>query len=81
MTLTFTILGDQAQRVDEPLTEDIARNDTLARVGGILIVSGIAAAAIGGILFSHAERKSAKGTVARVRVAPAIGGLVVSGQF
>lgn len=83
MTLTFTLLGDAAQKVDEPLTEDIERNDSLARAGGIMIVSGIAAAAVGGILFANAERKAKEGaeSVARVRVVPALGGLVLSGRF
>jgi hypothetical protein len=82
MTLAFTILGDAAQRIEDPVTEDIERNDSLAQVGGILIVSGVALAAVGGVIFSNAERKAKEGSaVARVRVAPALGGLVLSGRF
>jgi hypothetical protein len=82
MTLAFTLLGDQAQGVEEPITEDIERNDALARGGGILLASGVALAAVGGIIFANAERKKAEaGSLARVRVMPALGGLVVSGQF
>lgn len=81
MTLTFTILGDAAQSVDEPVTKDVEHNDSLARVGGILIASGAALAAAGGIVFTNAERKANGGSVARVRVVPAIGGVVLSGRF
>lgn len=82
MTLTFTILGDAAQNIEEPVTEVIERNDSIARVGGVLIASGVAFAAIGGILFVKAERKAKESsTVARVQLVPALGGLVLSGRF
>jgi hypothetical protein len=82
LTISFTILGDAAQRIETPQIEDIERNDTVARVGGVLIASGVALAAVGGIVFVHAERRAKEGTVvARVRVVPALGGLVFSGRF
>jgi hypothetical protein len=84
MTVAFTVLGDAAQNVEEPVLEDVERNDSLARVGGVLIASGVALGAIGGILFANAEHKgkqARQGSVARVRVVPAIGGLVLSGRF
>jgi hypothetical protein len=81
ITAAFTALGDAAQNAEEPVTEEVERNDAMARVGGILIASGAALVAVGGYIFVNAERKAKEGAVARVRVAPALGGLVVSGQF
>jgi hypothetical protein len=84
MTLAFTVLGDQAQELDEPVLEDIERNNSLTRVGGVALASGVALVAVGGILFTNANRKAEQRraeAMARVRVAPAVGGLVVSGQF
>jgi outer membrane biosynthesis protein TonB len=81
ITAAFTVVGDAAQNAEEPVTAEVERADALARVGGILIASGAALTAVGGFIFVNAERKLKEGAVARVRVAPALGGLVVSGQF
>jgi outer membrane biosynthesis protein TonB len=79
MTLTFTILGDKAQDMDEPVMADIEKNDSMARVGGILLASGVALVAVGGILFANANKKAEQ--MARIRVLPAFGGVVLSGRF
>jgi hypothetical protein len=81
VTIAFSVLGHQAQNREAPVIEDIERNDSMARVGGVLLASGIAVVAIGGILFASAKRKAMSQATAQVRVAPSIGGLVVSGRF
>jgi hypothetical protein len=84
LTLAFTLLGDRAQRVDEPEVEDIERNDSLAQAGGIVLASGVALVVVGGILFANANKKAEKRkyeATSRVRLVPAVGGLVLSGQF
>jgi hypothetical protein len=81
MTLAFTILGDASQNAEDPVLEDIERHNTMAQVGGILLASGIAVVAIGGIVFARSKKKLEPQPTARVRVAPALGGLVLSGQF
>jgi outer membrane biosynthesis protein TonB len=82
MTIAMTIVGDAAQNVEDPVTGDIERSDSVAQVGGMVIVSGVALAAIGGIIFANAARKAKENSaVANVRVAPALGGLVLSGRF
>ncbi len=81
LTIAFTVLGHQEQDADEPVLEDIEQKDSMARVGGIVLASGLAVVAIGGLIFASAKRRAVSLGLARVRVAPAIGGLVVSGRF
>jgi hypothetical protein len=84
MTFAFTLLGDRAEGEEQPELEDIERNNTLAQVGGVALATGVALVAVGGILFANANRKAEQRkleTMARVRVVPSVGGLVVSGQF
>lgn len=81
LTIAFSVLGHRAQNRDAPMIEDIEQQNAAAQVGGILLASGIAVVAVGGIIFASAKRKAESQATARVRVAPAIGGLVVSGRF
>ncbi|KIG16173.1 hypothetical protein DB30_04891 [Enhygromyxa salina] len=82
MTIAFTILGDQLQEREDPAIADIEQRDDMARIGGVLLVSGLAFVAAGGIVFaSAARRKGLTRTEARIRIAPAVGGVLVSGQF
>jgi hypothetical protein len=81
VTIAFTVLVRQEQNAQAPRVENIERSDSVARVGGILLASGIAVVAVGGILFSSARKKAESLTTARIRVAPTIGGLAVSGRF
>jgi hypothetical protein len=84
LTLAFTVLGDQKQSVQDPITADVEDSDLIAKFGGLVLASGVALAAVGGILFANANRKDQQRKVdalGRIRVAPAFGGLVVSGKF
>ncbi|PRP94335.1 hypothetical protein [Enhygromyxa salina] len=83
LTITFTVLGDRLQEsADQPAIERIEQRDAMARVGGVLLASGLAFVAVGGVVLSTAIRRGARSrTEARVRVAPALGGLVISGRF
>ena len=85
LTLAFTVSGDKEQNKDEPDDTLIEQADKNARIGGVLVASGIAVIAIGGIVFANAAKKQRMGTTARVRVTPAVGptvgGLVLSGRF
>lgn len=78
VTLAFTILGDASQNAEEPVLEDIEGHNAMAQVGGILLASGIAIVAVGGIILSRGKKKlEPQPTTARVRVTPALGGLVM----
>ncbi|WP_217909733.1 hypothetical protein [Pseudenhygromyxa sp. WMMC2535] len=81
LTIAFTALGDKAQGAETPVLEDIEKHDSSAKVGGILLASGIAVVAIGGIVFTNAKKKTKSKEEAHVRVTPALGGLVLSGKF
>ncbi|NJK31114.1 MAG: hypothetical protein HC927_01165, partial [Deltaproteobacteria bacterium] len=79
--VAFAITGRQAQRAELPVIEDIERNNTMAQVGGAILASGLAVVAIGGSVFVIAKRRAESRTTARIQVAPALGGVVVSGRF
>lgn len=82
MVLTFTIIGDQQQDEEEPVIEQIEESDSVARIGGALLASGLAVVAIGGITLARGKAKAVKSSSqARVRVLPALGGVVLSGEF
>jgi hypothetical protein len=84
ITAAFTILGDQKQGSDEPMLAEVEKANSTATVGGLILASGVAIVAIGGVVFANANRKAEKHRIesmARVRVTPAFGGLVVSGRF
>jgi hypothetical protein len=77
VTLAFTIIGDGRQDAEEPVIEDIEQSDSMAKVGGILLASGIVLVAVGGIVLGQSKKKAEPKSSARVRVTPAVGGLVV----
>jgi hypothetical protein len=81
VTIAFTFLAHHEQNARAPRVEDIEHSDAAARVGGILLASGIAVVAVGGILFVSARKKAESLATARIRVTPTIGGLAVSGRF
>ncbi len=72
LTLAFTLKVRKLEGDNAPI-EDIDSADKLSMVGGILLASGIAVVAIGGII----HRKGSK----RLEVQPTLGGLVLSGRF
>jgi hypothetical protein len=75
LTITFTVLGDRAEDVDDPVLAEHEHNDDVARVGGILLASGLAVVAIGGVIFATSKKKPR--ATARIRITPTVGGLVV----
>jgi hypothetical protein len=75
LTITFTVLGDRAEELDEPVLADVQHNDDVARVGGILLASGLLTVAVGGIIFATSKKRPR--ATARVRVTPTLGGLVL----
>ncbi len=82
LTLAYTVVGDRLQRAPQPVLADVERANTITQVGGVLLASGIVVVAVGGIIFTKYGHTKAKARpMARVRVAPALGGLVVSGRF
>jgi hypothetical protein len=81
VVLAFTILGDQQQGEPEPVITEIEKSDALARIGGVVLASGLAVVAVGGIVFARAKREATSSSQARVRVLPALGGVVLSGEF
>jgi hypothetical protein len=81
VTIAFTVLGDRQQNAADPQLDEIERMNSNAQIGGILLASGIAIVAIGGAVFATRNKKLERRAVARLRVAPTLGGLVVSGQF
>jgi hypothetical protein len=81
LTIAFTIVGDRREAVADPVLTEIERADKVAQVGGVALASGLVVAAAGGIVFSLGNRELQPRPVARLCVSPAIGGVVVSGQF
>lgn len=81
LTIAYTVIGDQRQALDTPVLADIEQAAKVAQIGGALLASGIAVIAIGGVIFSRGKRLGQPQPIARIRVTPAFGGLVVSGQF
>jgi hypothetical protein len=78
LTLAFTVIGDKQQSEDVPVVADIEQSDKNARIGGIMLASGVVVLAIGGIVFANAVKKARAGTtLARVRVAPSATGLAL----
>lgn len=75
VTIAFSALGHQAQNAEEPDIVDIENKNSSAAVGGVLVASGIAILAIGGIVFTTAKRRAAKAESARIRVTPSASGL------
>lgn len=81
LTIAYTVIGDRREALENPVLEDIEQANELARVGGILLASGIAAIAIGGVVFSRGKKLGEPQPIARIRVTPSLGGVVLSGQF
>ncbi|MFO7562944.1 MAG: hypothetical protein R6X02_09910 [Enhygromyxa sp.] len=81
LTIAYTVIGDRREAVADPVLAEVEQADKVAQVGGILLASGIAAATIGGIIYTRGQRQLEPRPLARLRVSPAFGGLVVSGQF
>jgi len=72
LTIGFTAKVNKLENEYAPI-EDVDSADRLATVGGILIASGLALVAVGGIV----HRRGSK----RLEVSPALGGVVFSGRF
>ena len=81
LTIAYTILGDREEEVEEPVPADVQQKADIAQVGGILLASGIAIAAIGGIVLIRGRKQAEARPVARLRVVPALGGVLVTGRF
>ncbi|HVH99763.1 MAG TPA: hypothetical protein VM869_13670 [Enhygromyxa sp.] len=81
LTIAYTVIGDRRQALDEPVLEHIQQANTVAQVGGVLLASGLAVIAVGGVLFVRGKKLTGPQPLARIRVTPAFGGLVLSGQF
>jgi hypothetical protein len=81
LTIAYTVIGDRREDLDNPVLEDIQQANEVAQVGGILLASGLAVVAVGGVIFSRGKKLGEPKPLARVRVTPSLGGLVVSGQF
>ncbi len=81
MTIAFSAVNNKELGLDDPLVSTLEQTDTMSKAGGVLLVSGLAIVAAGGIVFAVARKRAEAQTQARVNVAPAIGGLVVSGRF
>jgi hypothetical protein len=81
LTIAFTVIGDRRQGLSDPVLEDVEQAHRVAQVGGILLASGLAIVAVGGFIFARGKNKMEPQPIARIRVTPAFGGLVVSGQF
>src|SRR5690606_7827260 len=77
VTLAFTILGDKAENEEQPDLSVIESHDKAARVGGIILASGLLFVAIGGVVLSNAKKKAAASETARVQVIPTVGGLAL----
>ncbi len=59
----------------------VHRFDRGATVGGAVLIGGIGVIAVGGILYRLGIKKLRPITTARLRLQPAYGGMVLSGQF
>jgi hypothetical protein len=81
VTIAFTVIGDQRSNADDPVLEQVEQANRVAQIGGILLASGLALIAIGGIVYTRAHSAKRERPVARLRMAPTAGGVIVSGQF
>jgi hypothetical protein len=61
--------------------DKVRRFDRGATIGGALLIGGIGVVALGGILYRLGIKKLRPITTARLRLNPAYGGMVLSGQF
>ncbi|MDC0669581.1 hypothetical protein [Nannocystis radixulma] len=65
----------------DEIRDGILSADRMTAVGGGILVGGILATAIGGIIYRVGVRRLTNADVARVRVNPTFGGLSISGRF
>lgn len=72
LTIGFTSKVNKLT-ADMAAVEEIDKASTLSNIGGVLIASGIAILAVGGII----HRRGSK----RLEVQPTLGGVVLSGRF
>ena len=83
VTLAFTVLGDKEQRAEIPDYDVVDKHDANAKIGGVLLATGLGIIGIGGIVFVNAKKKKARydERMETVRLAPTPQGVVLSGRF
>lgn len=81
LAITYTILGDREEDEADPDFAQVRRMATISQAGGVLIASGLAFAAVGGVILARTRAKMLQLEGRRVFLTPTIGGVVLSGRF